>query len=183
MKTFTRRAMYAFILGLFFASPNFAATSEELVITTYYPSPYGSYRDLRADYLGVGSTYRGTSLSDGNMVISGNLGINTTTLSYRLNVNGDINVMGEILQSGVPYDCCPDYVFEPTYNLMSIAQLKRFVSDNRHLPGMPSAAEVRQEGVKLFEQNRQLLEKIEEAYLYIIQLEERIAKLEARQGK
>lgn len=43
---------------------------------------------------------------------------------------------------------------------------------------MPSTQEIKKEGVKLFEQNRLMLEKIEEVHLYIIQLEERITKLE-----
>jgi hypothetical protein len=43
---------------------------------------------------------------------------------------------------------------------------------------MPSAEEVKEEGVKLFEQNRLLLEKLEESYLYVVELQKRIAELE-----
>jgi hypothetical protein len=43
---------------------------------------------------------------------------------------------------------------------------------------MPSTEEVRVDGVKLFEHNRLMLEKLEEAYLYILALEDRIAQLE-----
>lgn len=188
MKAFTLKVLYVLIPSLFFAYLGVAGASEELVITTYYPSPYGSYRDLRADYLGVGSAYRGTSLSDGNMVISGRVGVNTTSLPERLNVNGNVyvngnvDVTGDMTKGGVAYDF-PDYVFSPSYNLMPFSELRKFLSEKKHLPGMPSAEAIRQEGIKLFEQNRRLLEKIEEAHLYILQLEERLAKLEAQQGK
>ena len=60
----------------------------------------------------------------------------------------------------------------------ALKELKEFIAEKRHLPNMPSTEEVRKEGVKMFEQNRLMLEKLEEAYLYIFELEERIAKLE-----
>ena len=43
---------------------------------------------------------------------------------------------------------------------------------------MPSTEEVQKDGVKIFEQNRLMLEKLEEAYLYIIQQDEEISRLE-----
>jgi hypothetical protein len=97
-----------------------------------------------------------------------------------LDVAGDINTTGEIRRNGSAYNH-PDYVFEPDYELVSFADLKSYVAENRHLPGMPSAKEVREEGIKLFEQNRLVLEKLEEAYLYILKLEERISQLEDSQ--
>ena len=113
-------------------------------------------------------------------IYNGNVGIGITTPSHKLDVVGDINITGDVLQSGVLYRTPPDYVFEPGYNLMSITELKNYVFENRHLPNMPSAKDIKKEGVKLFEQNRLLLEKLEEAYLHIFQLEERISKLERR---
>lgn len=107
---------------------------------------------------------------------SGNVGIGTTTPGvYKLYVNGNMYVNGDITTDANTY---PDYVFEPNYEVMSIKNLKKFVLENKHLPGVPSAEEVKERGVKLFEYNRVLLEKLEETYLYIFELEERIAKLE-----
>lgn len=108
---------------------------------------------------------------------SGNVGIGTTNPNYKLDVAGDINTTGDIRKNGVIYNN-PDYVFEPDYKMMSFEELKNYLEEKRHLPNMPSTEEVRREGVKLFEQNRLLLEKLEEAYLYILKLEERISKLE-----
>lgn len=72
----------------------------------------------------------------------------------------------------------PDYVFAPTYNLMSINDLRTYLNTNRHLPNIPSATEMEAEPVDLGELTRLLLEKIEESVLYILELEERIKALE-----
>jgi len=108
---------------------------------------------------------------------NGNVGIGTITPNYKLDVAGDINTTGDVRKNGTAYNH-PDYVFEPGYELMPLKELKGYITENQHLPNMPSTEEVRKEGIKIFEQNRLLLEKLEEAYLYIIELEERIATLE-----
>ena len=112
---------------------------------------------------------------------SGNVGIGTITPAYDLDVDGDINVSGEIYRNGAAYTH-PDYVFEPDYALMDLEELRAFVATAKHLPGMPSKEDVSLEGVKLFEQNRLLLEKLEEAYLYIFELKARVDQLESTLG-
>lgn len=72
----------------------------------------------------------------------------------------------------------PDYVFNDDYQLTSLNEVKKYIDDNGHLPGVPSAEQVSEEGVKLGEINTKLLEKIEELTLYIIRQEERIQALE-----
>ena len=74
----------------------------------------------------------------------------------------------------------PDYVFEPEYELRSITELEHFVQRHQHLPGVASAAETAN-GVSVAELNKQMLEKIEELSLYIIQLHHRIEELENAQ--
>ena len=108
---------------------------------------------------------------------NGRVGIGTSTPGYTLDVAGDINTSGDIRKSGTVYDH-PDYVFQPDYELMALDELRSYVRTRRHLPGFPSADAVREDGVKLFEHNRLLLEKLEEAYLYILALEERVERLE-----
>ena len=53
-KLFNTMGMTLFFV-LILSSLIFAA--EELVITTYYPSPYGSYKELRAQRMAIGNTY------------------------------------------------------------------------------------------------------------------------------
>ncbi len=103
----------------------------------------------------------------------------TAAPNYALDVTGTINVSGEVCWNGMTYNN-PDYVFEPDYPLLSLEELGDFIRANQRLPGMPSTAEVRRDGVKIFEQNRLVLEKLEEAYLYILRQEESISRLEER---
>ncbi|MBL7895464.1 MAG: hypothetical protein JNK50_09270 [Bacteroidia bacterium] len=80
-----------------------------------------------------------------------------------------------------------DYVFEKNYKLNSLEEVKTFVEKNKHLPGVPSASElVEQGGIDLGKMDAKLMEKIEELTLYVIQLNEqnkalskRIAELES----
>ncbi|MNK08311.1 hypothetical protein D3C87_262430 [compost metagenome] len=74
----------------------------------------------------------------------------------------------------------PDYVFQPTYQLMPLNELKEFIRVNSHLPNVPSAAEYAETGVDLGEMNRVLLEKVEELTLYILQMEDRLKSLEEK---
>jgi len=64
------------------------ATDETLTITTYYPSPYGNYRQLSADQITIGSTYRNPTYADGNLYVQGNVGIGTTSPTSKLHVVG-----------------------------------------------------------------------------------------------
>ncbi len=246
------------LISIFFVVTLFSlgmSQNETLSITTYYPSPVGTYRTLRwgtnlatsrgtllpdqgssIDLGGSGQPYInfsndmaalpafdariiligddslniegadvniGTVLSFSNdfatgpdatiilrsdnelAIVDANVTIGTALQPAQLiviggmSVQGNINLAGDLVTDTTVY---PDYVFEPGYRLMPLRELNNFITGKRHLPNMPSAEEVKKEGVKLFEQNRLTLEKLEEAYLYIIELENRVAKLEAKLG-
>jgi hypothetical protein len=70
-----------------------------------------------------------------------------------------------------------DYVFSKNYQLMPLQDLEKFVKVNNHLPNVPSAEEVVQEGVNMNQITAKLLEKIEEQTLYIINLQKQIDEL------
>ena len=78
--------------------------------------------------------------------------------------------------------CWPDYVFAKDYNLLPLSEVEQFITENQHLPGVPSAAEVEANGVNLGKMNNILLEKVEELTLYIIQLEKRLSEVEKKKG-
>jgi hypothetical protein len=63
---------------------------------------------------------------------------------------------------------------------MSIADLSYYVTENKHLPNIPSAKEVEKNGINVSEMQIKQMEKIEEAFLYIIQLKEENELLKAR---
>ena len=65
----------------------------------------------------------------------------------------------------------PDYVFEKDYKLLSIEELEQYILLNKHLPNIPSAKLMSEEGgINLSAMQFKMLEKIEELTLYIIQL-------------
>lgn len=72
----------------------------------------------------------------------------------------------------------PDYVFEESYKLKPLSEIKIFIKENKHLPNVPSAQEIDENGLKLGEGNKILLEKIEEMTLYLIEMEEQLKKQE-----
>ena len=80
-------------------------------------------------------------------------------------------------------DCFPDYVFGEDYKLMPLNELEQFVQQNKHLPNIPSEADVIQNGIDLGEMNAKLLEKVEELTLYTIEQEKKLKALEEKLNK
>ena len=73
----------------------------------------------------------------------------------------------------------PDYVFEPEYVLRSLSDVEEFVSESKHLPGIPSMNDMSEwKQYSVGDRDMLLLEKIEELTLYVIRLEKRIKDLE-----
>lgn len=97
----------------------------------------------------------------------GNIGIGTDTPQEKLSVNGQI--LSEEVKVVNDIDA-PDYVFKKDYNLRSISEVEAFINENSHLPEIPSAAEFKEEGVHLGKMSFDLLKKVEELTLYIIEL-------------
>jgi hypothetical protein len=106
---------------------------------------------------------------DGTQVAIGVVDASTT--AYKLTVSGKI--LCEELKVEL-YADWPDYVFHDEYELTPLSDLKSFISAHKHLPDIPTASEVAEEGIEVGEMNRKLLEKVEELTLYIIQLQEQI---------
>lgn len=74
----------------------------------------------------------------------------------------------------------PDYVFADEYNLKPLSEVEKFITTNHHLPEVPSANEISEEGIELGEMNGVLLRKIEELTLYMIELKNENVKLTER---
>lgn len=71
-----------------------------------------------------------------------------------------------------------DYVFDKTYKLMPLQEVEAYVVKNKHLPEVPNAEEIENNGVNVVEINATLLKKVEELTLYLIEQNKRIEKLE-----
>jgi hypothetical protein len=76
----------------------------------------------------------------------------------------------------------PDYVFADDYKLKTLAEVETYINENNHLPNVPSATEVAENGLNLGEMDAVLLEKVEELTLYILELNKRIEELEAEKN-
>jgi trimeric autotransporter adhesin len=70
-----------------------------------------------------------------------------------------------------------DYVFNEDYKLMSLLEVESFIKLNKHLPEIPSADEVKENGHKLGEMDVLLLKKVEELTLYLIDLKREVDSL------
>ncbi len=97
-----------FVIHCLLFTASFVQSSEEsITITTYYPSPYGNYREMRATRIAIGDGYingsnycwpgetcTNTINADADLVVEGNVGIGTTTPSVKLEVNGQVKITG-----------------------------------------------------------------------------------------
>ncbi len=93
---------------------------------------------------------------------------------FQLDASGNLTISGDITSGGTTY--VPDYVFEPDYPLLPLAELAAFIARQKHLPGIPSAAQVGERGsVNISRMQMRLLEKIEELTLYTLDQQETIA--------
>jgi len=95
---------------------------------------------------------------------------------------GNIIVAGKIesREVKVTVDAGADYVFEPEYPLRSLEDVQNHIKRHGHLPNIPSARDMEENGIQLGEMNIKLLEKIEELTLYTLQQEEKIKAQEKR---
>lgn len=74
-----------------------------------------------------------------------------------------------------------DFVFENDYKLPTLTEIESYYKANKHLPNIPSAKEVAENGIDLGEMNKLLLQKIEELTILMVQQEKRIKELENKQ--
>ena len=113
---------------------------------------------------------------------NGSVGVGTTqpcaTVSNppancRMAVAGAIQAKEVVVNTG-----WSDYVFDQDYKLAPLKDVGAYVKENHHLPNIPSAADVANQGVSLGDMQSKLLAKIEELTLHMIAAEERNDRLE-----
>lgn len=100
---------------------------------------------------------------------NGQVGIGTENFGdEKLAVKGKIHATSVVVNTGT--ENWPDFVFEKSFNLPSLPELEVFINQHKHLPEIPSAAEVNKNGIDLGDMNAKLLKKIEELTLYLIEM-------------
>lgn len=105
----------------------------------------------------------------------GNVGIGTTSPNNKLDVLGIIRAEEVIVETG-----WADYVFKEDYQLKPLDEVESFIKENKHLPSMPSAANIQEKGAHVAELMTKMMEKIEELTLYSIQQKKEIDALKKR---
>jgi len=119
-------------------------------------------------------------------ISSSRVGIGTENPDATLTVKGKIHAEEVKVDLNVP----ADYVFQKyftgssslnaDYELLSLTQVEEFIKTNHHLPDVPSAKIIQEEGLLLKEMTNLLLQKVEELTLYTIEQEKRINLLESQ---
>lgn len=119
------------------------------------------------------------------LLLKGVVGVNVPeyhrddlTNAYALWVSG--GVIAETVTIKTTGAWWSDYVFNPDYPLMPTGDLREYIGANRHLPDVPSEAEVMENGIELGGMQSILLKKIEELTLYMLRQQETIDRLETR---
>ncbi len=146
-------------------------------------SPVSSFHMKNGTFLISGSNNYGEQ--DARLVIDNEGSTNYRFVSFKNNngemfrVDQDGTVWAqEVIVQLTPF---PDYVFESSYDLMDLSELRRYIADNGHLPNVPSAVEIREKGMGVSDLLKVQMEKIEELTLYILDLKSQLDALEQNQ--
>lgn len=120
----------------------------------------------------------GDNISDLAISSTGDIGIGTlNTKGFKLGVQGKI--AAEEVKVAI-YSNWADFVFNNNYNLPTLKEVEQHIKEKGHLKDIPSAKDVKENGIFLGGMDAKLLQKIEELMLYTIEQEKRIENLESK---
>jgi hypothetical protein len=100
------------------------------------------------------------------------VGVGTSTPAYKLDVCGTMRAKEVRVATG----WC-DYVFADDYELKPLCEVEAFIKENKHLPDVTPGAVIESEGLEVGKTSAQMIKKIEELTLYVIDLQKQVDKL------
>lgn len=171
----------------FISSENVELTDDNGVQSWVYIEPKinqsstGAYNALqiKVTETGVGDGSTGTGATN-NMFVAGTTADDDMfKMSVTPGNKGNFYVTGNITAGG---DCCADFVFDDNYGLKSLKQLASEIDILGHLPGMTQGVGEEKKSLNVGQAIKELIVKVEEQTLYILQLHSRIEELEGKQN-
>jgi len=149
-------------------------------------------------------TVGGRARVNGNTFVNGNLGLGKApSTTFNLDVAGESNFDGRVKVGASNFPTSTfyklavgggiiaeevnvqlqtswaDYVFNKDYKLAPLAEVEHFIQTENHLPGVASAKEVSEKGLDLGEMQKAQMEKIEELYLHVINMDKQMQALKS----
>jgi hypothetical protein len=140
----------------------------------------GEYWDLRKNGTDLSiDEYNGTATIEVFRIkTGGNVLIGRTT---QVNTEYKLDVLGKMRANEVVVNTTgADFVFAPDYIMPTLSEVESYINENKHLPDIASASEMKENGMNVSEMQTKLLQKIEELTLYIITQDKKIEVLEKR---
>jgi len=166
---------------------NIAALAASSSTNTYF-----EFQRASDGYTGarVGNFYEQNGYK-GSLVFETNNGGGATTLSEAMRITSGGNVLiGQTTQSNASYILDvkgsvrantitvnvtgADFVFAPSYKLLTLPELNNFIQKNQHLPEIASAKDMQTNGLDVGDNQIKLLQKVEELTLYLIEKDKQV---------
>jgi len=126
------------------------------------PSPWVDHSNAQDILFGASTTGRvGIGVPESEF-----FAYDAQTSPYRLLVSGGILTESVRIRYTNEW---PDFVFGEKYQLAPLEEVAAYIEEHKHLPNVPSADEVHDQGIDVGEMDAKLLQKIEELTLYMIE--------------
>lgn len=149
-------------------APLAVGLNDNLGLISFRGHTGSSFSSTRA-FIASQATEAWSPTATGSRLVFGTTKNGTTGVSTVMEITQDkkVKINGSEL-------IVPDYVFEEDNQLMSLDELAVFIKQNKHLPGVSSAEEVKNGGLDIAGSQLSVLEKVEELTLYTLQQHEQL---------